>query len=112
MYVVLSNPKDVVRQESTTIKRFLLTCGQAVTSGDGKEKPNTVLDQIIKVTKPTGGLGIPGLYVPSDPGAPDEKSGKGQILISFGELFEKVSQIIHVFQMIAQCELNHPRDST
>jgi len=28
-------------------------------------------------------------YVPSDPGAPDEQSGKGQILISFGKLFEK-----------------------
>ena len=37
----------------------------------------------------TGGLGIPGLYVPSDPGAPDSQSGKGQILLSFGKLFEK-----------------------
>ena len=35
------------------------------------------------------GLGIPGLYVPADPGAPDEKAGKGQILLSFGKLFEK-----------------------
>ena len=48
-----------------------------------------VLDQLIHVTRPTGGLGIPGLYVPSDPGAPDAQSGKGQILISFGKLFEK-----------------------
>jgi hypothetical protein len=40
--------------------------------------------------RPTGGLGIPGLYVPADPGAPDEQSKKGQILISFGKLFEKV----------------------
>jgi len=50
-----------------------------------------VLDSIIMVTRPTGGLGIPGLYVPADPGAPDEQSGKGQLLISFGKLFEKVS---------------------
>jgi hypothetical protein len=28
-------------------------------------------------------------YVPADPGAPDEQSGKGQILLSFGKLFEK-----------------------
>lgn len=48
-----------------------------------------MLDQLIMVTRPTGGLGIPGLYVPSDPGAPDEQSGKGQILLSFGKLFEK-----------------------
>lgn len=62
---------------------------QAVDKSGSKEKPNVVLDQLIMVTRPTGGLGIPGLYVPADPGAPDEQSGKGQILISFGKLFEK-----------------------
>ena len=63
---------------------------QAVDASGSKEKPNIVLDQLIMVTRPTGGLGIPGLYVPADPGAPDEQSKKGQILISFGKLFEKV----------------------
>ena len=62
---------------------------QAVDKSGSKEQPNIVLDQLIMVTRPTGGLGIPGLYVPSDPGAPDEQSGKGQILISLGKLFEK-----------------------
>ncbi|KAL5412478.1 hypothetical protein PMIN03_004250 [Paraphaeosphaeria minitans] len=62
---------------------------QAVDASGGKEKPNIILDQLIMVTRPTGGLGIPGLYVPADPGAPDEHSKKGQILISFGKLFEK-----------------------
>ena len=40
-------------------------------------------------TGPTGGLGIPGLYVPSDPGAPDSASGPGIISLPFGKLFEK-----------------------
>jgi len=62
---------------------------QAVDKSGNKEQPNIILDQIIMVTRPTGGLGIPGLYVPSDPGAPDSQSGKGQLLISFGKLFEK-----------------------
>ncbi|KAF4551695.1 Alcohol dehydrogenase GroES-like domain-containing protein 6 [Elsinoe fawcettii] len=62
---------------------------QAVDKGGKKEQPNVVLDQLIMVTRPTGGLGIPGLYVPADPGAPDSQSAKGQILISFGKLFEK-----------------------
>ena len=66
---------------------------QAVDASGSKEKPNVVLDQLIMVTRPTGGLGIPGLYVPADPGAPDEQSKKGQILISFGKLFEKVRLI-------------------
>ncbi|KAL0256878.1 hypothetical protein SLS55_007687 [Diplodia seriata] len=60
---------------------------QAVDAGG--ERPNAVLEQLIMVTRPTGGLGVPGLYVPADPGAPDAQSGKGQILISFGKLFEK-----------------------
>ncbi|KAI5248471.1 hypothetical protein AUEXF2481DRAFT_60725 [Aureobasidium subglaciale EXF-2481] len=62
---------------------------QAVDKSGNKEQPNIVLDQLIRVTRATGGLGIPGLYVPSDPGAPDSQSAKGQILISFGKLFEK-----------------------
>jgi hypothetical protein len=38
---------------------------QAVDKSGNKEQPNIILDQIIMVTRPTGGLGIPGLYVPS-----------------------------------------------
>ncbi|KAK9893317.1 GroES-like protein [Cystobasidium minutum MCA 4210] len=62
---------------------------QAVgTSGD-KEEPNIVLSNLIKVVRPTGGLGIPGLYVPADPGAPDKQSAEGIISLPFGKLFEK-----------------------
>lgn len=38
---------------------------QAVDKSGNKEQPNIVLDQLIMVTRPTGGLGIPGLYVPA-----------------------------------------------
>lgn len=63
---------------------------QAVDTGGKKEQPNIVLEDMIRATRPCGGLGIPGLYVPQDPGAPDESSGKGMISLSFGKLFEKV----------------------
>lgn len=59
--------------------------------GGDKEVPNVVLENMIQVTRPCGGLGIPGLYVPTDPGAPDQASGKGMLSLSFGKLFEKVS---------------------
>ncbi|MCJ1231064.1 hypothetical protein MMC12_007739 [Toensbergia leucococca] len=63
---------------------------QAVGAGKGdQEVPNVVLEQCIQVTRPTGGIGVPGLYVPSDPGAPDEGSKKGMMSMSFGKLFEK-----------------------
>lgn len=83
--------EQIIKHNGGMVDRGIDCVGyQAVSAGD-KEQPNVVLDQIIMVTRPTGGLGIPGLYVPADPGAPDEKSGKGQLLISFGKLFEKVS---------------------
>jgi len=63
---------------------------QAVDTGGKTEQPNIVLEDMIKATRPCGGLGIPGLYVPTDPGAPDESSSKGMISMSFGKLFEKV----------------------
>ena len=44
---------------------------------------------MIDVVKPTGALGIPGLYVPSDPGGVNESAKAGALLLNFGRLFEK-----------------------
>ena len=41
------------------------------------------------MVNPTGALGIPGLYVPSDPGGVDENAKRGALSIDFGRLFEK-----------------------
>ncbi|KAJ5721230.1 uncharacterized protein N7483_009164 [Penicillium malachiteum] len=61
----------------------------AVDSNGSSEKPNIVLENMIRVTRACGGMGIPGLYVPSDPGASDAASANGMISLSFGKLFEK-----------------------
>src|SRR5215211_361897 len=39
-------------------------------SGDGEE-PATVLNQLVQTVRPMGALGVPGLYVPFDPGGVD-----------------------------------------
>lgn len=49
----------------------------------------TVLNSLVRTVRATGMLGIPGLYVPSDPGAPDEQSKQGMLLVAVGKLFEK-----------------------
>ena len=83
--------EQIIKVNNGMVDRSVDAVGyQAVDSSGSKEQPNTVLSQLIQVTRPTGGLGIPGLYVPADPGAPDEKSKEGQILLPFGKLFEKV----------------------
>jgi glutathione-independent formaldehyde dehydrogenase len=56
--------------------------------GTGKqasvERPATVLNQIMEVTRAGGALGIPGLYVTGDPGAVDENARNGTLGIRIG----------------------------
>ena len=63
--------------------------GSSAAGGEQEEIPNIVLNQMIDVVKPTGAMGIPGLYVPSDPGGVNESAKSGSLLLSFGKLFEK-----------------------
>lgn len=63
--------------------------GSSAAGGEQDEAPNIVLNQLIDVVNPTGALGIPGLYVPSDPSGVNENAKRGSLLIDFGRLFEK-----------------------
>ena len=63
--------------------------GSSAAGGEQDEVPNIVLNQLIDVVNPTGALGIPGLYVPSDPAGVDANAKKGALSINFGKLFEK-----------------------
>jgi glutathione-independent formaldehyde dehydrogenase len=48
------------------------------------EAPATVLNDMMTVARAGAGLGIPGLYVTGDPGAPDENAKVGQIGVRLG----------------------------
>ncbi|WP_327371582.1 glutathione-independent formaldehyde dehydrogenase [Streptomyces sp. NBC_01217] len=62
---------------------------QATAQGTDREEPATVLNSLVDTVRATGALGVPGLYVPSDPGGPDEQAKHGMLLVSIGKLFEK-----------------------
>ncbi|MEG8279372.1 glutathione-independent formaldehyde dehydrogenase [Streptomyces sp. AHA2] len=62
---------------------------QAHGQGDEHEEPAVVLNSLVDTVRPTGALGVPGLYVPSDPGGPDEQARKGMLVVAVGRLFEK-----------------------
>ena len=49
-----------------------------------KERPATVLNSIMDVTRAGGALGIPGLYVTGDPGGVDENAKIGMLGIRIG----------------------------
>ncbi|MEU3987842.1 glutathione-independent formaldehyde dehydrogenase [Streptomyces platensis] len=62
---------------------------QAMAHGAAREEPATVLNSLVDTVRATGALGVPGLYVPADPGGPDEQAKRGMLLVSIGKLFEK-----------------------
>ncbi len=49
-----------------------------------EEKPATVLNQAMAITKAGGQIGIPGLYVTEDPGSKDAEAKKGSLKIRIG----------------------------
>ena len=51
---------------------------------DGGEAPATVLNTAMEITRASGKIGIPGLYVTDDPGATDEQSRIGALSMRFG----------------------------
>jgi glutathione-independent formaldehyde dehydrogenase len=50
----------------------------------GVERPATVLNSLMEVTRAGGSLGIPGLYVTGDPGAVDDAAKVGRLGIRIG----------------------------
>ena len=50
----------------------------------GTERPATVLNSLMEITRAGGALGIPGLYVTGDPGAADEAAQHGSLSIRLG----------------------------
>lgn len=50
----------------------------------GSERPATVLNQTMEVTRAGGAVGIPGLYVTEDPGANDAAAKFGNLSIRIG----------------------------
>jgi glutathione-independent formaldehyde dehydrogenase len=50
----------------------------------GVEKPATVLNSVMEITRAAGGIGIPGLYVTGDPGGVDANAKIGMLGIRIG----------------------------
>ncbi len=62
---------------------------QATVSGGEEEQPAIVLNQLVETVRPTGRIGVVGLYLPEDPGAPTEEAAHGRLLFEIGRFFEK-----------------------
>ena len=54
---------------------------------DGVEHPNETLNRLVQSVRFTGGIGVVGVFVPEDPGGPDELAKNGQVAFDFGEFW-------------------------
>lgn len=55
----------------------------------GEEQPNLVMNNLVQGVRPTGTIGVVGLFVPEDPNAASEMNQRGQIAFDMGKFFEK-----------------------
>jgi len=55
----------------------------------GQEHPEMVLDNLVKVVRATGHIGVVGVYVPEDPGAANDLAKEGRVAFNYGEAFTK-----------------------
>jgi glutathione-independent formaldehyde dehydrogenase len=55
----------------------------------GEEHPELVLDNLVKVVRATGAIGVVGVYMPEDPGAATEGAKEGRIGFDYGTFFTK-----------------------
>uniref|UniRef100_A0AAU3H559 Glutathione-independent formaldehyde dehydrogenase n=1 Tax=Streptomyces sp. NBC_01401 TaxID=2903854 RepID=A0AAU3H559_9ACTN len=63
--------------------------GYQATVQEGEEQPAIVLNTLVQSVRATGMLGVVGLYVPADPGAPNEDAAHGRLLFNVGKFWEK-----------------------
>ncbi|EHR62393.1 glutathione-independent formaldehyde dehydrogenase [Saccharomonospora cyanea] len=84
-----SAPEQIVDQTDGGVDRGLDAVGYQATVPEGEEQPAVVLNDLIETVRPTGSLGVVGLYLPKDPGGPTEDARNGRLLINIGRFFEK-----------------------
>ncbi|MEA5360980.1 glutathione-independent formaldehyde dehydrogenase [Amycolatopsis sp., V23-08] len=63
--------------------------GYQAHGADGVEQPEIVLNELVAAVKPTGGIGVVGVYVPQDPNAEGELAKQGKLAFDYGTFFFK-----------------------
>ena len=59
----------------------------------GKEVPNLVMNSLVNAVKFAGNIGVVGVFIPKDPGAPDDLAKNGELAFDFGKFWFKGQKI-------------------
>jgi glutathione-independent formaldehyde dehydrogenase len=55
----------------------------------GQERPAMTMNALVKTVRPTGAIGVVGVFVPEDPSSPDALERGGKLAFDWGRLWEK-----------------------
>jgi glutathione-independent formaldehyde dehydrogenase len=72
-----------------TVDRGVEAVGYQAHDPTGTEHPELVLDNLVKVVRTTGAIGVVGVYVPQDPGAANDLAKEGRVAFDYGTFFTK-----------------------
>jgi threonine dehydrogenase-like Zn-dependent dehydrogenase len=65
------------------------TVGYQCHDHHGVEIPNLTMNQLVAMVRPTGGIGVVGVFLPEDPGAEDDLAKEGKIAFDYGQFWFK-----------------------
>lgn len=85
------SPVDRVLEETNGLgaHRGCECVGYQAHDPQGHEHPNMTLNNLVSSVRFTGGIGTVGVYVPQDPGSPDDLAKDGQVVFDFGMFWFK-----------------------
>src|ERR1700759_2397580 len=63
--------------------------GYQAHDAQGKESPGLTINSLVQAVRPTGRIGVVGVFVPEDPSAADELAQEGKFAFDFGTFFFK-----------------------
>ena len=80
------DPVEVVMRETNGLGagRGCECVGYQAHDPQGHEHPNATLNKLVRSVRFTGTIGVLGVYVPADPGGPDELAQHGEVAFDFG----------------------------
>jgi glutathione-independent formaldehyde dehydrogenase len=85
------NPVEAVMEETKGLgaDRGCECVGYQAHDPEGHENNSLTLNDLVESVRFTGGIGTVGVYVPQDPGAPDDLSRQGKSRFEFGNFWFK-----------------------
>lgn len=67
--------------------------GYQAHDADGNEKPEVTMNDLVASVRATGAIGVVGLFLPQDEGAPTELTREGKLPFAFGDFWFKGQRI-------------------